>query len=304
MSKSKEFNNAFDMCLERLLARGESLEQCLQDFPEHADELKPLLETALSVKQMSAIQPRPEVKERVRHHLNSVLRSMEAKKSMRFLSWQPRWAVAIAILLVFLLASSTTVAAAGNSMPDEPLYPVKLATEQVRLVFTPSALGKIELFAELADRRVEEIVSMVDESKAEQIERTARRLDRYMTKIADLSGTSQRGEPAALMAPAVAEAPVPAPAVPPEVIVIVPEPAPSIVLVSPEQFERYKGKEKDERDDRRAKLRETMLRHAAEHPERLRALLSQVPPSARPALIRAIAASESGYRQALESLDD
>ena len=55
--------------------------------------------------------------------------------------------------------------------------------------------------------------------------------------------------------------------------------------------------------DRRARLREVVVRHATSHPARLRALLETVPESARPALLRAIAVSETGYEKALKSLD-
>ena len=51
MRKSREFNNILDECLERLLVMDETIEQCLRSFPEHADRLKPLLETALTARE-------------------------------------------------------------------------------------------------------------------------------------------------------------------------------------------------------------------------------------------------------------
>jgi len=185
MRKSRQFDDILNECLERLLVRGETMEQCLRAFPEHADELKPLLETALNIKEASDIQPRLDFRDRARYEFYSALQGMERKRRSPLFGWQPRWVAVTAIVLVLLLGGTGTVAAAGGSMPDEPLYPVKLATEQVRLVFTTSALGKAELYAKLADRRVLEIVRMADESKPEQVERTARRLDAYLTKIAD-----------------------------------------------------------------------------------------------------------------------
>ncbi len=279
MRKSREFDNVLEECLERLLVKGETIAQCLQSFPEHADELKPLLETALATQKVSAIQPRPEFRDKARYQFYSALEGMERKRSRPFFiwSWQPRWAMVVAIILALLLAGGGTVAAAGGSMPDEPLYPVKLATEQVRLVFAPSALGKAELYTELADRRVLEIIRMAGENKPEQIERTARRLDAYLTKIAVLSST-QEATGGAAMAPAVEEAPLLA-----------------------ERAEDGGGVSL--RVNHRARLRATVGRYAIDHPARLRALLGTVPPSAKPALLRAIAVSETGYEKALESLD-
>jgi len=291
MRKSREFDNVLDECLERLLIKGEAIEQCLRDFPKHADELKPLLEMVLATKQASAIQPRPEFRDKARYQFYSALQEMERRRSRPFFSWrlQPRWAMVVAIVLALLLAGGGTVAAASGSMPDEPLYPVKLATEQVQLILTPSALGKAELYTKLADRRVLEIVRMASEGKPEQVERTAQRLDAYLSKIAVLALT-QEVTGGVTMAPAAREAPAAE-----ETLVV--EEAPLLP-------ERAKDdKEARIRIDRWARLKATVVRYAISHPARLRALLETVPQSTKPALLRAIALSETGYEEALKSLD-
>jgi len=180
MKRDKEFNNILDECLERLLVKGETIEQCLLSYPEYAAELEPLLHTVVATKKALAIQPRPEFKSEARYQFRLALQKVEPKRRLPFLGWQPRWAIAMVALLVLLLAGGGTVAAAGNSMPDSLLYPVKLATEQVRLKLTPSDIGKAELYAELADRRVAEIVYMVNKGKPEQVEPTAERLNKHL----------------------------------------------------------------------------------------------------------------------------
>ena len=320
MRKSREFDNMLDECLERLLVKDETIEQCLRSFPKYADELKPLLETALATKQASAIQPRPEFRDRARYQFYSALQEMGRKESRPFFSWggQPRWAAVVAITLVLLLTSGGTVAAASGSMPDEPLYPVKLATEQAQLALTPSTLGKAELYTKLTERRVAEIVRMANESKPEQIERTVRRLDTYLTKIAILSSTQEvtgvamapaaeevltaEETPAVEETPPVKEAPVFEKA-PAAKEAIVARKAP-VAKKAPVLVERATAvKEARFMTDRRARLRAIMVRDATKHPARLRALLKTVPDSARPALLRAIAVSEKGYEKALKSLD-
>ena len=335
MRKSREFDNVLDECLERLLVRGKTIEQCLSAYPEHAEALRPLLETALAAKRAAAIQPRPEFKDRARYQFYSVLRELERKRSRPFFGWrwQPQWATAVAIVLVFLLAGSGTVAAASGSMPDEPLYPVKLATEQVQLALTPSSLGKVELYARLADRRVAEIVRMAGESKPEQIELTVQRLNTHLTKIAGLASPQEvvglgggtivapaegvpaareappaakpsvvRQAPVAEKAPAVKEAPVAREALPAERAPTV-EKAPAVRRV-PIPAERARDIQKARIVAvRRAKLRAEVTRYAANHTERLRAALKTAPESAKPALLRAIADSKSGYQRAIESLD-
>ncbi|MBI4284012.1 MAG: hypothetical protein HY663_06040 [Chloroflexi bacterium] len=306
MSKSKEFDNILNECLERLLVKGETVAQCLQSFPEQADELKPLLEMALATRRASAIQPRPEFRAQARYQFSSALqKKMETKKSHLSFSWhwQPQWVTVVAIVLVLLLASGGTVAAASGSMPDEPLYPVKLASEQVRLVFTPSALGKAEFYADLADRRVEEIARMAGKNKPEQIERTSRRLSAYLAKVADLA-SPQAVMGGAAMAPAAREAPAPREALAVEESLVQTERARG-TEEAPVLAERARGAEETGfKGDRKARLRATVKRHAINHPARLRALLKTVPPSAREALLQAIDLSETGYEKASKSVED
>lgn len=312
MNKSREFENILNKCLERLLVKGESLEQCLQSYPEYSQRLRPLLETALSVNQLSVIQPTPEFRDRARHQFYAALKENELKKSHSPFAWawQPRWAVSMAIVLVLAVCGGT-VAASGNSLPDEPLYSVKLATEQVQLFFTRSAVSKAELYAELADKRVAEIVSMADENKPEQIEQAAERLDNYLTRIADLTSNQEEAEAEGMVmapitekaiAPETEETPPPE-AVPPVEEEAAPE-APPVVEEVPVLSDMGEQASRAQIEaDPLTRLKVTVTVYATDHPERLRSLLETVPPSTRQALRRAIAISEAGYEKILKSLD-
>ena len=300
MKKSKEFENILNDCLERMLTRGETIERCLQGYPGYADELKPLLETAMTTMRASVIEPRRDFRERARYEFYSALREREHKKSRPLFgwNWQQQWVMAIALVFAILLTGGGTVALASGSMPDEPLYPVKLATEQARLAVTPSAMGKAELYAMLADNRVTEIARMADKGKPEQIERTAQRLDIYLTNIAVLSSGEEiaGGGAEPVMAPAAEKARTP------EKAPVMAE-APAVKKAPvPAQQAREEGEE-HVIVTRRAELKVIIARNAIEHSARLRALLEVVPESAKPALLRAIAVSESGYQRAIESLD-
>ena len=209
MKKSKEFDNILEECLERVLTGGETVEQCLASYPEQADELEPLLQTALLAKGAVDIKPRPEFRARARYQFQSELREMELKRERRFFGWQPRWATVVIAVVVLLVASSSTVMAASNSMPDEPLYPVKLATEAVRVALTPSDLGKAELYVQLADKRVAEIARMADKGKAEQVEKTAERFNAHLIAMASLAAPREREVVPQDRGPATFEAPAP-----------------------------------------------------------------------------------------------
>ena len=284
--KNKEFDNILDECLERLLVKGETIEQCLASYPEQATELEPLLQTALAAKKVSAIHPRPEFRARARYQFHSALREVGTKRGLRFFGWQPRWATAVAMVLIMLLAGSGTVAAAGNSMPDEPLYPVKLATEQVRLRLTPSNLGKAQLYVNFADKRVLEIARMAEVGKPELVERTARRLDTHLAMIAYLVSPPEQEE-AVLMAPPAEEAPAPPP------------------TKAPGPPGETDGRPVPTREiNRRARLRAAVANYAIHHPAALRAVLNRAPESAKPALRRAIAISVARYEKALEAIGE
>jgi hypothetical protein len=307
--KDREFDNILDECLERIVLKGETLEQCLKRYPEQADELKPLLETVLAVKKASAVEPRPDFKARARYQFRSALGDKAAPKRRPFFGWLPRWATALTIVLIVLLAGGGTVVAASNSMPDGILYPVKLATENVRLALTTSELGKARLCSDFADERVAEIIYMAEKGDAHQVELVTERLDDRLETLAvlvselgadDLKNggamftTSSPGEEAA--APT---APPPEPTEPTE-----PEEPVEPVEVTEEQgasWDAMRGRGRQPRNQ--AELKVDVFHSASNSAAVLRAMLDEVPESVREALLEAIAVSEEGYEAVLKALE-
>ncbi|OGO20975.1 MAG: hypothetical protein A2144_08870 [Chloroflexi bacterium RBG_16_50_9] len=339
MGKAREFNGILDECLERVLIRHETLEQCLKDYPELAADLEPLLRIALVAKKASEIAPPDEFREKARHQFQAAIRDMQSKKTRSFFNWQPRWATAVIVVLILLLAGSGTVAASSNSLPDEPLYTVKLATEAVQLALTLSPAGKAELYVKLADQRVAEIVSMAEKGRVEQLEETSERLDQHLLAVANLAGPGRglqafeassemtaagedttraqiKEEPAKVLAPA----PAPAPAME--------TPAPTILVAPPADIEEAPAKGKPSlgapkapglekstktpgnrktnegiNTDEQAELKKIVSARAEKNREALLSALERVPDSVKPALRQVIEAAENGYEQVLESLD-
>jgi len=273
---SKEFDNILDECLERLLVKGESIEQCLQSHPEQAVNLKPLLETALATREAVAIQPPDEFKARARYQFRSALQEAASRRRYSLFDWIPRWATVVAIVLGILMVGGGTIAAASYSMPDNLLYPVKLATEQVQLALTPSDTGKAKLNAEFADRRVTEIIYTANRGDTQKIEAITQQLDKRLTMLASLTSVTEVAE-----APRMMEAPT----------------APMLTKEDESSQEIHGDR------NNRAKLRTTIANYAINHPAGLRAALEKAPESAKPALRRAIAISEAGYKRALKGWD-
>ena len=261
--------------MERLLVKGETIEQCLQGYPEQAANLKSLLQTALATRQAIAIQPRAEFKARARYQFRSALQEAASQRRLSFFGWLPRWATVVAIVLGVLMMGGGTIAAASYSMPDSLLYPVKLATEQVQLTLTPSDIGKARLYAKFADRRVTEIIYLADKGDAQKMEAVTQRLDKRLVMLAGLTSSIEIAE-----APRMLEAP------------------------PPRQLEEAESSQAIPGDkNNRTKLRTTLANYAINHPARLRAVLRAAPESVKPTLRRAIAVSVAGYEKALKAWD-
>jgi hypothetical protein len=307
--KNKEFDNILNECLERLLVKGESLEQCLERYPGQAAELKPLLETALAAREASAIQPRPDFRARARYQFHSALKETASRKSRPSWGWFPRWATVVAVVLVLVLAGGGTVFAAGSSMPDSPLYSVKLATEQVRLTMTFSQMGKARLCAELADERVAEIAYMAEKGDAEQVMIITQRLDDKLNLLVVLS--EGRGGPS-LLGILPAAAPPEETGAPPAPTTTSPttgeapppsgeEPMPPVAIPPPEKG--WGGRDENAQDVSQAQLRDRIVFDAIHNQVVLDAALDSAPESARDALQQAIAVSETGYDEVLAALE-
>jgi hypothetical protein len=202
MNLNDRFNNILNECLDRII-KGETVEDCLKSYPEQAGELEPLLRTAKSARIASTIQPRPEFKSRARAEFQSAVREMQAKKTERkpLISWprlwQPAWSIAVAAIAVIVLGGGSTLAAASNSMPDSALYSVKIATENVQLSLTPSDIGKAELNAKFADRRVDEIIYTIATNKVDGLQEASNNLSVNMSNLSGLAGV-EAPAPAAL----------------------------------------------------------------------------------------------------------
>ena len=147
-------------------------------------------------------------------------------------------------------------------------------------MLTFSALSKAELYANLADKRIDEIVYVANKGDTKQIELTAQRLNYTLIRIATLVSEQRRGSEVML-------APVPAPAFAPD-----------------ESAESGKGANIQGNGNGRSKLRQTLARYAINHQARLRAVLEEAPESIKPALRQAIAISVDGYEKALEAAED
>jgi hypothetical protein len=276
MNKNNEFDNILEECLERLLEKGGKIADCLASYPEHADALKPLLEMATTTREAVSIQPHSEFKAKARYQFRAALQQAASGKKRFLFPLRFRWATVATAVLILILASGGMVAASGNSMPDEPLYHIKLAVEQFQLKLTPSALGKAKLYARLSDRRVMEIVRMAQKGNPRLIEMVTQRLDNQLIMLASLAITRQveTGAAEKALSPAAPEA------------------------------DTSEGQTFSSQDGNDNELVSLLQQYATSHPETLRNLLSSVPEEVRPALLEAIAVTSAGYERAINAISN
>jgi hypothetical protein len=189
MERSKSIESIFDECLESVLSGRETVEQCLQRYPEHATELDSLLSTAMSVNRAVQVRVDPQTIARGRYKLQ--LKMAEMSKPRRpFFRLQPRWALPVLVpLLVFVLGAGT-VLAADSSLPGSPLYPVKIATENARMGLARTDTEKAALATVFADRRITETYYMLKSGhySAADMDKAA---ERYITNVEQVSAASQ-----------------------------------------------------------------------------------------------------------------
>jgi hypothetical protein len=204
MNRNDQFNDILNTCLDRLF-KGDTIERCLQDYPEQARELEPLLRTAEAAKLASTIQPRAEFKAKARYEFQAAVNEMVAKKRHKFSfnwlpqwRWQSGWAIALIAFLVVVIGGGGTIAAASNSMPDSALYSVKLATERVQLAVASSDISKAELNARFANRRTEEIAYMASKGDPQEVQIIAARLNTNLSNMTQITVKNNSRSNAAL----------------------------------------------------------------------------------------------------------
>ncbi len=165
----KGFEEILNICIERITVKGDSVEQCLESYPEHAAELEPLIRAALSVREASStIKPRPEFLRVAKYRLLSALEDKESARTERKMPlWrrQRRWAVALASVLILVLIGGSTITASASSLPGDVLYPVKTATEKVQGFFTFGSEAKASFHMKLAQRRLNELESLTEQNR-------------------------------------------------------------------------------------------------------------------------------------------
>ena len=156
--------HALEDSLTRMRLEGASPEECLAQYPEFRDELAPMLQAALGLGTLEALEPRPEFRRQARTRLLGHMRANPRRQPTVNTSQAFRYAAGLAMLFVVL--ASTGTALAQKSLPGDSLYGLKLASEQIWYNLNDNPIDA-DLF--LTTRRISEIEAIKGRSNLEEI---------------------------------------------------------------------------------------------------------------------------------------
>ncbi|MFQ6058528.1 MAG: DUF5667 domain-containing protein [Anaerolineae bacterium] len=177
---SQKFEALLAEALSRL-EQGETVGACLARYPEHADRLAPLLRTAaFSLQALAYVEPPSEAA------LAAGRRRLLRQVARQWATPEPWWrrlpslslprlaparglATLALVILLFVALGGGAAVAAVNSLPGDPLYPVKLATERARLALTLDPGARTALQAQFAQERREEAWTVVALGRRTQV---------------------------------------------------------------------------------------------------------------------------------------
>jgi hypothetical protein len=331
MEKTRDFDNILDECLERVM-KGQDIKKVLALYPEHATELEPLLRTALDTRKATSIKPRPEFRQQAGYEFQVAIRKMPLPKARSSFRWQMGWMAPVALGIVLVLGGGGTVVAASNSLPDSPLYKVKLATEAVQLAFASSDTAKAELYARFSDERVQEIVKMAEKGNTEQVAKVTERMNNQLIAMSNLTAAEENASvmmsSSALQAPAATTMPstitAPTTTVPAATQNTIPKTAPTATDTAPpaiasapepnalrthEQSDTVgsesvqNNKNTNLKSDRNEKLKNTLVKKTNKNLKALQDEWEKAPEPLKSAIQRAIDLLLNGYETNISNLN-
>jgi hypothetical protein len=172
-----------DICLNEIEDGKSDIDACLTRYPEHAEELQPLLRAATKLARGREVMPDPSYKARARTQLSVYMQQHPQRRRISPVLW--RFAISFAAVVLLFLASGT--AFAQGALPGDALYNWKLSSESVWRMTAPDQLS-VDLT--LSNRRVNEIVSL--SSDTARRERAITNYEKLLVKFSSEQDAKKR----------------------------------------------------------------------------------------------------------------
>lgn len=185
---SRSFADILSDCLERVEA-GEDIHRCAGAYPEHTDELLPLLRVAAETRTASALPHAADAKARGLVRFNQAVAGSQlprrARVPVRLRPIAKPLALAFVAVAVVAVAAGGTSVAASNSVPGEPLYWVKTTRESISLRFVPrSDMSAAKVHAGLAEERGKEMRTLIERGNIVGAEKLGDRMRKHLNDSA------------------------------------------------------------------------------------------------------------------------
>jgi hypothetical protein len=197
-SAPTDMSDILDESLGRIFA-GESIERCLEAYPQQAGGLEPLLRMGTMLRAEAATPLPAEMAAWLPHGAYDFARIAE-QMAPRYarrpsaLRQQVSWQRAVVGVAVFVAVMGVADTAAAASLPGQPLYAWKRAKEEITISMTYDPTTLVDLHAQYAKRRISELDMLnisgenVDQQAAEEISES---LLHHVDAVADAA--SQEG---------------------------------------------------------------------------------------------------------------
>ena len=216
------FEDILVECIDDIKAGRSSIEDCLSRYPSLREQLEPLLRIALEIHETPDVKPSPAFKIKARVQLMEQIHERQAvtrwpwrrysdqTKPTKYRRRFSMVGVIVAIALALSAAGGGTAYASQASLPGDALYPIKLGTEQVRMMLPGDDVAKAERALSFAERRVDEMEALAKEGRPEDMALAVAKYDDALNKVLarmELAGdgTSAAGNITTLVAEATAK---------------------------------------------------------------------------------------------------
>lgn len=196
MRYKTELTDALAYCLDALKRKEMSLQECLDLYPQHKDELSTLLGKFRIVHSLPIETARSEFSkkghqallnaiitrqpETLHDRLRAVWRNLAQRRDRKF---SPVQVIAAAALAFFLVTGGVAYASDGAA-PGDMLYGLDRAIERVRLHMAADVEDAVALRLKFAEERLKEVE---DRIAADDIDHTQAALEYYGEEIAALA---------------------------------------------------------------------------------------------------------------------
>ncbi len=185
-----KLEEALEACLKSMQA-GQSVDECLNRFPDLAPDLRDLLKTADVIKRLHPDTIPEEGRIRCRQALLTKAEALAGEdrhiisgrlagrivspvrsffQSIRAVNpIMSKFTVALGIALIFVIFSGGLLISSAKSLPGDSLYPVKLAVENIRVHLAPNGEMRQEYEVNYNQQRVEEVQRLLGLERQQKI---------------------------------------------------------------------------------------------------------------------------------------